>query len=155
MMKKNLLLAGVLALMSITAKAQSIAAENVPATVTETFKNKFAKAKGTKWELDYDNYEASFKLGKKEQTAVFGKDGHWLRTETPVRTKELPKNIKTELTKEFGELSGYKIKSAERVDSEKGIYYILEVAKGEKQYNMQFNEKGELMEKEEKTSVEG
>ncbi len=80
-MKKILFfLASVVCYSSIN--AQKISSENVPAAVVAAFKTKFSIAEKATWEIDYDNYEADFTVGKSYFSATFDKDGKWLGTET-------------------------------------------------------------------------
>lgn len=130
--------------------SQKVATENIPAPVLTTFKAMFSIAEKTSWELQYENYEADFKVGKTEFSAVFDKDGKWLETQTYMKPSELPKPVKDMLIKEFGELSGYKIEEAEKIETfDKGIQYELKIEKGEIDYEMTFSEAGALIRKEE------
>lgn len=144
-MKKVLfLIASVVCSSSIT--AQKISSENVPAAVTTAFKAKFSIAEKTTWEMDYDNFEADFTVGKSYFSATFDKDGKWLGTETFLKVSELPKVIREALSKKYGELSAYKVTEAIKVEKEKGTTYSLEVVKGENTYDLLFDEAGELLE---------
>ncbi len=134
-----------------TARAQKIAADNVPAPVLETFKAKFSIAEKTTWELDYDNYEADFVVGKSNFSAVFDKDGKWLGTETYLKLSETPKVIREALSKKYGELSGYKVLEVVKMEKEKSTVYELEVLKGETNYELVYDEAGTLLEDDEKT----
>lgn len=144
-MKKVLfLIASVVCSSSIT--AQKISSENVPAAVTSAFKAKFSIAEKTTWEMDYDNFEADFTVGKSYFSATFDKDGKWLGTETFLKVSELPKVIREALSKKYGELSAYKVTEAIKVEKEKGTTYSLEIVKGENTYDLLFDEAGELLE---------
>lgn len=132
------------------AKAQKIATENVPATVMETFKAKFSIAEKTTWEMDYDNYEADFIVGKSEFSAVFDKDGKWLGTETYLKLSETPKVIREALSKKYGELSGYKVLEVVKIEKEKSTVFELEVLKGENNYELVYDEAGTMLEEDEK-----
>lgn len=144
-MKKVLfLIASVVCCSSIT--AQKISSENVPAAVANAFKTKFSIAEKTTWEMDYDNFEADFTVGKSYFSATFDKDGKWLGTETFLKVSELPKVIREALSKKYGELSAYKVTEAIKVEKEKGTTYSLEIVKGENTYDLLFDEAGELLE---------
>lgn len=130
--------------------AQKISADNVPAAVTAAFKAKFSIAEKTSWEIDYDNYEAEFKVGKSNFSAIFDKDGKWLKTTTYTKPSELPKVIKDSLSKVFGEHSGYKIEEAAKVETASAVTYEMEIEKGEVSYNIVLSEKGEMIKREEK-----
>lgn len=130
--------------------AQKISGSDVPASVNETFKLKFSIAEKVNWSLDYDNYKAEFKVSKSEYTATFDKDGKWLKTETFLKPSDLPKVVKENLAKEFGELSDYKIEDPEKIESKDSVTYEMEIIKGDSTYKMVISEKGEIVSKEEK-----
>ena len=139
--------------LSYTTVAQKISSGDVPTLVNETFKSKFSIAEKTSWSLDYDKYKAEFKVSKSQYSATFDKDGKWLKTETFLKPSDLPKAVKEKLTKEFGELSDYKIEDPEKVESKDGgINYEMEVIKGSVTYKMIVSEKGEIVSKEEKNT---
>ena len=143
---KKTLFAIIATIVVSSSSAQKIASENVPAAVTSAFKAKFSIAEKATWEMDYDNYEADFVVGKSPFTAKFDKDGKWIETYTYLKSAELPKVIKEALASKYGELSGYKTQEARKVEKEKGTFYEMETIKGEKTYVLVFNEAGELLE---------
>lgn len=148
-MKRILLLIVFSVSLSYTVTAQKISSSDVPAVVAETFKSKFSIAEKINWSLDYDKYKAEFKVSKSQYSATFDKDGKWLKTETYLKPSDLPKSAKENLTKEFGELSDYKIEDPEKVETKDGINYEMEVRKGELTYRIVISEKGEILSKEE------
>ncbi|OFY85320.1 MAG: hypothetical protein A3F72_15170 [Bacteroidetes bacterium RIFCSPLOWO2_12_FULL_35_15] len=148
-MKRILLLIVFSVSLSYTIVAQKISSTDVPTVVAETFKSKFSIAEKVNWNLDYDKYKAEFKVSKSQYSATFDKDGKWLKTETYLKPSDLPKLAKENLTKEFGELSDYKIEDPEKVETNDGIKYEMEVRKGELTYRIVVSEKGEIISKEE------
>ena len=142
-MKKLILILSA-AFIGSNVNAQKISAENVPAPVSAAFKAKFSIAGETKWEMDYDNYEADFVVGKADFSAQFDKDGKWIQTESFLKPSELPKAIKDVLTKKYGELSAFKIDEAKKVENEKTVFYALQIVKGEVNYNVEMDEKGNI-----------
>lgn len=148
-MKRILLLIVFSVSLSYTITAQKISSTDVPPVVAETFKSKFSIAEKVNWSLDYDKYKAEFKVSKSQYSATFDKDGKWLKTETYLKPSDLPKSAKENLTKEFGELSDYKIEDPEKVETKDGINYEMEVRKGELTYRIVISEKGEILSKEE------
>lgn len=148
-MKRILLLIVFSVSLSYTIVAQKISSTDVPPVVAETFKSKFSIAEKVNWSLDYDKYKAEFKVSKSQYSATFDKDGKWLKTETYLKPSDLPKSAKENLTKEFGELSDYKIEDPEKVETKDGINYEMEVRKGELTYRIVISEKGEILSKEE------
>jgi hypothetical protein len=151
-MKRILLLIVFSVTLSFTIVAQKISSSDVPAPVNETFKSKFSIAEKVIWSLDYDKYKAEFNVSKFEYTATFSQDGKWLKTETFLKSSELPKVIKEKLAKEYGELSDYKIEDPEKVETSDSVTYEMEVIKGDSTYKMVISENGEIISKEEKTA---
>ena len=150
-MKSKLTLLFATALMATSVNAQKLAADNVPAPVLAAFKAKFSIAEKTSWELDYDNYEADFTVGKSDFSAIFDKDGKWLGTETYLKLSETPKVIREALSKKYGELSAYKVQEVMKVEKEKATVYEMEVVKGESTFELVYDEAGELLEDDEKS----
>ncbi|MFL5762930.1 MAG: PepSY-like domain-containing protein [Bacteroidia bacterium] len=129
----------------LSASAQKISPDIVPTVVVDAYKAKFSIAEKTTWEIDYDKYEANFSVGKTEFSAYFDKDGKWLQTSTYIKPSELPKNILKEIQKKYGELSAYKMESAEKVEKEKETTYKIEVLKGESTFVLEYAENGDLL----------
>jgi hypothetical protein len=125
--------------------SQSITDENVPAAVADAFKVKFTTAEKVGWEMDYDNYEAAFKMNKVDVTAKFDKDGKWLETETPVNHTNLPPSVKNCLTKQF---DVYKENEIEKVEKPDGTNYEFKISHNGLDYEVVIAEKGDLVSKE-------
>jgi hypothetical protein len=126
-------------------QAQKITNENVPASVSDAFKVKFTTAEKVEWEMDYDNYEADFKMNKVDVTAKFDKDGKWMETETPVNHSNLPPNVKGCLSKQF---DIYKENEIEKVEKPDGINYEFKITYNGLEYEVVIADKGELVSKE-------
>ena len=149
---KKILLVFASAFFVTSIQAQKIASENVPSVVIAAFKTKFSIAEKTTWEMDYDNYQADFTVGKSEFSSKFDKEGKWLETETYLKASELPKSVKDALSKKYGELSAYKVEAPMKVEKEKSTTYAMEIIKGENTYELVFDESGELLEDDIKTT---
>lgn len=148
---KKLLLFFATTLLISSAFAQKISIDNVPTAVISAFKAKFSIAEKTTWELDYDNYEADFTVGKINFSSKFDKDGKWLETITYLKPSELPKEIKESLSKKYGEiLSAYKIDDAKKIEREKETIYTMEITKGENVYDVEFDNEWEMVKEEKK-----
>lgn len=150
---KKLVLFFATILLTSSAIAQKISVDNVPAAVITAFKAKFSIAEKTTWELDYDNYEADFTVGKTDFSAKFDKDGKWLETTTYLKPSELPKEIKEALSKKYGEiLSAYKIDDAKKIEKEKETIYTMEITKGENVYDVEFDNEWVMVKEEQKAA---
>lgn len=152
-MKKSLLFfVTVISISSVF--AQKIAVDNVPASVITAFKAKFSIAEKITWELDYDNYEADFTVGKNDFSSKFDKDGKWLETVTYLKPSELPKEIKEALSKKYGEiLSAYKIDDAKKIEKEKETIYTMEITKGENVYDVEFDHEWLMVKEDQKSGT--
>src|ERR1044071_6856347 len=106
----------------VSANAQKISADKVPAPVQKSFHAKFPGAANVKWEMEKkDRYEAAFKVNKQELTACFNPEGQWVETETELETSQLPQAVQLTISKDF---AGYKIKEAVQTETqEKGKFY--------------------------------
>jgi hypothetical protein len=130
-----------------TAFSQKIAADNIPAVVSQAFKARFSIAEKAQWEMDYDNYQSDFTVGNADFSATFDKDGKWLKTESFIKPSSLPKNIKNFVTKNF---PGYKIDDeTEKLETpEKGTTYEFQISKDELTYAVSMSEAGEMLKHE-------
>ena len=130
-----------------TTNAQKIAGSEVPATVQQTFTQKFPNAKGVKWEKEDNTIEAEFKLGKEEYSASFDQAGKWLETESDIKKDKLPEAVSVSIAKEF---SGYKIEKVEKLETpDRGLLYEVELEKKETTYEVRFTAEGKIIKKEE------
>ena len=143
-MKKLLLIISA-AFITIALNAQKITDDNVPQPVGAAFKAKFSIAEKTTWQLEYDNYQADFTVGKSDFSALFDKDGKWLETITYIKPSDLPKAVKETLAKKYGEvLSAYKIDEVEKVETEKTTMYSMEIIKGEETFELEISAEGHI-----------
>ena len=147
-MKKIFFLLAVLIALQVS--AQRVTVDNVPDAVNTAFKAKFPAAEKVSWAIDDDNYQADFKISKADFTGTFDRSGKWLMTEKYIKESDLPKSVRDAVTKEFGQLSGYTYEDVEKVETEKGVNYEMDIKKGELAYKMVVSEKGEIVKKEEK-----
>lgn len=135
-----------IACLSTFSFAQKITDENVPTAVSDAFKVKFTAAEKVSWEMDYDNYEATFKMNKTEITSTFDKDGKWLTTETPVNHNNLSPAVKGCLQKQF---DVYKESSILKLENAEGTKYVFVIEYNGLEYDVIINDKGELIKKAE------
>jgi hypothetical protein len=147
---KNLIFILFTLLITTNISAQKISADNVPAAVTDAFKAKFSNAMKTSWEIDYDNYQAGFEAGKASFSASFDKDGKWLKTESYIKSADLPKVVKDFLTKNF---NGYKVDAPEKVEtpgksSSVSVDYEMELTKDDLTYQVSVSDKGIMLKHE-------
>lgn len=152
-MKSNVLLLFLVALLSISTYARQKTAPKIPTAVMNAFKAKFPKVVKPTWEVEKaDEYEAEFTVNGTAQSAKFDKTGKWLKTETDIKTSELPKAVTQSVAKHF---TAFKITEASKVESAKyGNGYEVEIMKAKELYDVLLNAKGEVLHKEAETARE-
>lgn len=147
-MKKNLFVLLCAATMSMSASAQKIATNKVPASITTAFKSKFPSATHIVWEKENADYEANFKVNGKEMSASFDNSGNWLETETELKVADLPAAVQQILKKDF---ANYKVNEASQIESVKnGNSYEAEIAKGKETFDVLFASDGKVISKTKK-----
>ena len=130
--------------------AQKVATSDLPPAVATAFSTKFAKAEKVVWEMDYEDFEADFKLNKIEISAKFDKDGNWLETETPMTLSNLPAAVKTALAKQFDPIKDpLKEDGISKVETPNGTTYEIDGQNNAISYILIISEKGDLIKKEE------
>jgi hypothetical protein len=151
-MKKTKLL-GVLVLAGISACAQKVKTENVPAAVKQSFSKMYPEVKEVKWEMEDKNFEAEFKKNKEELEAVFTPEGIFVQSEKELgSTNDLPKEVLASLYKEF---AGYKFSDVEWIETaDKKVQYEVSAEKGELEYDLLYDKNGVLLKKTEEKEDE-
>ena len=144
-----ILLAGSL-MMTGGSFAQKVAPENVPDAVKIAFRAKFAQAEKTTWEMDYENFEADFKINKVDISAKFDANGNWLETETPLTLSNLPPAVKAALSKQFDPIKDpLKEDGISKIETPAGTNYEIDGQNNALSYVLIISEKGDLVKKEE------
>ncbi len=128
---------------SITACGQN---EKVPAKVKTAFEQKFTKAKRLSFSKENEKeWEAEFKMNRKEYSANFDLDGNWLETEYEISEKEIPGIIKETIESQF---AGYNISESEISETADGKVYEFELMKGESGFEVSIDIEGNILKKE-------
>ncbi len=110
---------------SLSACGQKLKEKDVPTGVISAFKQQFSDAKDVDWEMENGNYEAEFKSGKTEQSAVFDAVGKVLETEAEIKVNELPASVLEYISNKY---KGEKIKEASKITGVAGaVSYEAEV----------------------------
>ena len=143
-MKKQILVVIAVAL-ALQAQAQDVKSANVPAAVKQAFAKQFPSAKATKWEKEDANYEAEFRLGKAETSAVFAPDGAYLEMEQEMKINTLPALAQAYIKNTYG---GYEIEEAAKITKADGtVLYEAEMEKGKESFDAMFDAEGRFVEK--------
>ena len=140
-MKKHLLLLALLPLAALSAHAQKMAEQQVPAAVVATFKQAHPTAKGVKWEKEAANYEAGYEQGEEELSLVITPTGTLLETETEMPVAQLPAAVRTRLATQY---AGYKVTEAAKIVTATtgATTYEAEVSRAGKKKDVLFNADG-------------
>ncbi len=91
-MKKLFLTAGFFAAVSFT-YAQKMDAAKVPQSVRNAFAKQYTSPGAVKWEKEDGNYEAGFKQGGKNMSAIYTPAGELKESETSIPVAELPVQV--------------------------------------------------------------
>ena len=98
-----------------------------PVAVKAAFAARFPTATGLKWEKEGADWEANFKVGTVETSAVFAKAGEFKEVEHTVAPTKLPAAVLPYLQKRY---PGQKIKEAARIEDAAGtVTWEAEVGK--------------------------
>ena len=96
----------------ITAMAQKINSTQVPAVVKTAFGKAYPDVKTVKWEKEKSDFEAGFKQGSNEMSAVFKADGTQLESELEIKTTDLPASVLSYVKQNY---KGAAIKEAAKI----------------------------------------
>ena len=143
-MKKVMLMALVL-LLGLPTFAQGKKTEKIPQNVKEAFTKAYPNVKEVKWDVEGEEYEASFKLKGTDVSVVIDNDGEIEETETEIAVSELPSNIIPYITKNF---KGYKVTAAAKIVKEDNdVTYEAEITKYKTHKDLIFNQDGIIVKK--------
>jgi hypothetical protein len=123
--------------LTLAVQAQKIKDADVPANVKTAFSTKYPNTKVLEWEKEGANYEAEFKVGKTETSAVFDATGAFIESETEISPASLPRAISEYVTKN---MPGKKIKEASKITTAAGkVSYEAEVGDADYMFDDQGN----------------
>ncbi len=124
---------------------QPISVKRVPLLTMYGFQVKFPKATGAKWEKEGDNYEASFKLKGASVSSLFDAHGAWIQTEIAISKKILPEAVKAVIASDFKKYP--LIRAEESHAANKDVVYEAVFKKNKKEWEVQFDEAGNILKK--------
>lgn len=123
-----------------------------PQKVQKTFTEKFSNATKVKWDQEEQNeWEAEFKMNGNRMSATFDNSGNWMETETKIKEKNLPVNIKSVVDREF---SGWEMEGAERIEKPGFSGYEMALEKGDTEKEVLVSDSGEVTVKKEQSEDE-
>lgn len=119
-MKKNLMIAALIAVTALGVQAQKINSDKLPQAVKSSFSKEYPKATEAKWEKEKADFEVSFNNSGKEISVVYDASGMEKEVETEIQTSQLPALVQTAL-------KGKKIKEAAEIKKNGKTYYEAQV----------------------------
>lgn len=144
-MKKIIYIAGLFAILTITATNSFAQIRKIPAEVTNAFQEKYPNAKSVEWRDKLSSFTASFQQDSTTYIAQFKSNGEWENTEEAIDESELPEAVTNGFDKsKYTEWTIGQVSRIELPNDE--IQYRVEVAKGDiKKRNLYFNSDGRLL----------
>ena len=124
------------------ANAQKLTESQAPANVMKTFKARYPSIHEAKWEKEDVNYESNFRINKLETSAIFDSEGNLIETETEIPKSSLPKAVSDAVVRDYAD---HKIEETAKIDKNGIITYEVEVEKGEKSFDLIYDEKGKFL----------
>lgn len=94
-------------------------------TVRDAVKSRYPDATIKKVKQEGNEYKAVFKRDNKRETALFTSSVQWLKTTVPVKTADLPADVKAGYKN--SNYNGWYVQNCNRVQTRKGVEYSLDV----------------------------
>ncbi|MES2063063.1 MAG: PepSY-like domain-containing protein [Bacteroidota bacterium] len=111
--------------MGVAAMAQKLNSTQVPPVVKASFEKTYPAVKTVKWEKEKDDFEAGFKQGGNEMSAVFKADGTQLESELEIKPTGLPAPVLAYVKQNY---KGAVIKEAAKITKANGeVNYEAEI----------------------------
>lgn len=141
-MKHSVGLLAAALLLAGSASAQKLKTAQVPAAVVAGFARQFPQAREVKWEKENDQYEAGFKPGKAEMSALLRANGALVETETEIGVAQLPAGVRATLARRY---KGAAIREAAKIVAAGSgvVTYEAEIAPGGKTRDVLFDAAGQ------------
>ena len=146
-MKSIFLLLSIMLLVSFGfSQNLKVSADVVPASVKAAFLNKYPSITKIVWEKEFGNYEANFKMHKKEYEATFDSTGKWIKTAMDFERTDLPEVVLSAVEKEFPGAKIKEVAKGERFDNKP--YYEVNIKVGRLHYELNITPSGVIFSKE-------
>ena len=124
------------------AAAQGNDEVQVPANVLEAFNILYPKMNDVAWHYREPDFEANFKLDKRDISLSFDEEGFVTEVKNEIREFELPTDVNNLLVKKY---SGWKIDKASHIEANGTVYYETVVEKEAQTLVLVFDREGDLM----------
>ena len=146
-MKKNILSIGVLILILLTQFSLLIAQETaVPEAIKTALLKKYPNASDVYWEMEYEEYIASFENADFDLIIVtFNDQGNWLQTDISLSLEKLPIPAQSAIQEEFKVENFYNIN---KIETPTKVFYTTSFETATQMVTLSFDEKGKVTEKD-------
>jgi uncharacterized membrane protein YkoI len=121
--------------------AQKKSGIQIPQNVKDKFAASYSSAIKIKWEVEKDNFEVNFKLGKENKSVLYDKAANVLEVETEIKISDLPVKVREAVAKDH---PGFKILEAAKIEKNGKTVYEAEVRKGNNKTDLIYDEQGRL-----------
>lgn len=143
----------IMAFIDTDAQQNNKTSSKIPKLVIEAFEERYPDIQEKKWKRKKETFVAKFSSNRKKYKATFNFDGKWVQTETSIKWKELPSNVrKTYNMSEFIWLIRTSVEELQT--AEYGHVYLIEGDNMNKEsdpictFKLYFTEDGVIVKKE-------
>ncbi len=113
-----------------------------PKPVSENFAKMFPNVTKVKWDQEEENeWEAEFKVDRKENSACFNNAGNWLETEVEINKKDLPEIVKNAVSEKY---TDYKIEEVSKIETPDFQGYEMGIENGKEELELQVTADGKI-----------
>ena len=145
-MKRTIAVASGMFVLAVGLYGQDIPEDRIPESVLSTFRTTYGTISDVSWEREDDMFEAEFDLDGMEVSLLITPDGTIVATEQELPLSEIPASVRSAIQNLY---PGASLEEGERITTHEGMTYEVEIRSGGKEYELQFDEEGNLIGKEE------
>ncbi|MDB4582298.1 PepSY-like domain-containing protein [Draconibacterium sp.] len=129
-------------IIAVLAFALFACTQTPPQKVANSFAQKFPNVTKVHWEQEEENeWEAEFKMNKKEMSATYDNEGTWLETKVEMNKKELPAVVANVIKEKY---SDYKVDEAVEIETPDFKGYEIALEQKEKEIELLITSTGEV-----------
>lgn len=103
----------------------------------------YPKARIVDVDMEMQHTEVDIRDNGRFRSVYFNRDDQWLRTETDLRTRDLPKSVMRAI--DDSEYRDYRIDNVEHIEAPEGIYYFIELEKWERDVYLKISTDGVIL----------
>jgi hypothetical protein len=124
--------------------SSGISRKELPAGMTEAFKQRYPEAQKIYWSRkDSSKFEVTFSFKNEHYSAMYASNAKWILTEKKISIRKLPATVVSTIKNGLGE---YSVNSIKQVESDSlGNYYRVNFANGNKNFSINLSNDGVIM----------